>query len=118
MKLLNWLKGRLSHRAKAIWLYRRGMAKAKLRDHVSAIADYTAVVEMADAPPDVRAMALFNRSVVHATRHDELRAIADLERLLEMEGAAANVRTEARRKLVRMQRSSDRHDEQSAGRDA
>ena len=108
MNLLGWLTGRWSARARAMLLYRRGMLKAKLRDHAAAVADYTAVVEMSDAPADVRAMALYNRSLVHAaSRHDPL-AIDDLETLIEMDGATAKVKTEARRKLVRMQRSDER----------
>ena len=39
-------------------------------------------------------------------------AALDLRRLLEMSGAAANVKLEARRKLVRMQRTLDRSEGQ------
>ncbi len=90
------------------------MIKAKLRDHASAIADYTSVIDMEDAPADIRAMALYNRSIVYTAIHSDSQAIYDLERLLEMEGATANVRNEARRKLVRIQRSSDRLDDHAA----
>jgi hypothetical protein len=106
MTLIGWLKGRLSHRDKALSLYKQGIAHAKLHDHEAAILDYTAVIDMADAPPDVRAMAIYNRSVVHTANHHDPLAISDLEMLLAMTGAAANVRTEARRKLVRMQRTT------------
>jgi hypothetical protein len=41
MTLFSWLRGGLSHRDKAMSLYRRGMVKANLHDHKSAIADYT-----------------------------------------------------------------------------
>lgn len=114
VKLFNWLTGRYSQRAKAMWLYRRGMIKAKLRDHAKAVADYTAVIEMDEAPADIRAMALYNRSLVYSGSHNESGAIDDLEKLLQLVGAAENVKTEARRKLLRMQRSSDRLDERPA----
>lgn len=108
MQLFDYLRSRWSPRSRAMWLYRRGMIKAKLHDQKSAIADYTAVIEMDDAPADVRAMALFNRSVVFSTNHDDTAATRDLEQLLQMAGASGNVRTEAQRKLVRMRRASER----------
>jgi hypothetical protein len=111
MKFLNWLKGKLSHRNKAMWLYRRGMLKAKLRDHRAAIADYTTVIDMADATDSLRAMALYNRSLVHAAVNQMPQAMDDLRSLLELPGATGNVKTEARRKLLRMGRTSDRADE-------
>ncbi len=111
MKLFGWLKGPLSRRDKAMSFYKRAMAHAKLHDHKAALADYTAVIDMADAPADVRAMALYNRSVVHTASHDDPQAVGDLEKLLEMEGAAENVKTEAKRKLVRVRRTSDRAEE-------
>jgi hypothetical protein len=89
-------------------LYKRGMAGANSHDHTAALADYSAVIDMADAPADIRAMALYNRSVVHTANHNEDQAIRDLEQLLEMPAAAAKVKTEARRKLLRMQRSTER----------
>jgi hypothetical protein len=114
MKLLSWLTDQFSHRHKAMWLYQRGMIRARLRDHTSAVADYTAVIDMEDVPADIRAMALYNSAAVYTASHNDSQAICDLERLLEMGGAAANVRTEARRKLVRIQRSSDRLEERQA----
>jgi hypothetical protein len=90
------------------------MANAKRHAHDAALADYTAVIEMPGTPADIRAMALYNRSVVYTASHHDSQAVDDLEQLLEMDGAAANVRTEARRKLVRIQRSSDRLEERPA----
>jgi tetratricopeptide (TPR) repeat protein len=108
MKLIYWLLGFWSHRARATWLYKRGLAHANAHDRQAALADYTAVIEMQGAPLDVQAMALYNRSVIHSSNHDEARAIRDLEKLLEMPQAAGQVRLEARRKLFRMQRTTDR----------
>ncbi len=45
----------------AMSLYKRGMAKAKKHDHEGAIANYSAAIDMSDAPPDVKAMALYVR---------------------------------------------------------
>jgi hypothetical protein len=114
MRLLSWLTNRFSQRHKAMALYQRGMIRAKLRDHQSALADFTAVVDMEDVPADIRAMALYNRAVVYTASHHDLQAIRDLELLLEMRGAAANVRTAAKRQLVRIQRSSDRLEQRQA----
>ena len=86
------------------------MAFAKQHDHAAALADYTAVIESPHTPADVRAMALYNRSVIHSAMHDEGRAILDLQQVLETSGAAGNVRLEAKRKLVRMDRASNRSD--------
>jgi hypothetical protein len=103
-----WLRGKWSKKFQAGSVYRRGMLKAKLRDHQAAMADYTTVIEMVEAPADLRAMALYNRSVVHLAQHHESAAISDLEELLKMPQAGANVKVEARRKLVRMQRVEER----------
>lgn len=92
-------------------LYQRGMLRAKLHNHDAALADYTAVIEMADAPANLQAMALYNRSLVYTAKDDNSRAIQDLELLLAMPAAAPNVKTEARRKLLRMDRSADRLEE-------
>lgn len=110
MTFLDWFKGYFSQRNRAMTIYRRGIARANEHDNQGALADYSAVIEMDAAPADIRAMALYNRSVVHGANHDEAQAIRDLEMLLEMPAAKATVKTEARRKLLRMQRTSERPD--------
>jgi hypothetical protein len=110
MTFFDWFKGNFSQRKRAMAIYRRGLARANEHDVKGALADYSAVIEMDDAPADIRAMALYNRSVVHGANHDDVQAIGDLEMLLEMPAASAAVKTEARRKLLRMQRSSERAD--------
>lgn len=109
IRLFNWLTGR-SARRRAQWLYRRGMVRAKLHRSQSAIDDYTAVIEMDDAPASTRSMALYNRALVQYAIGDETGAIDDLNAVLQMGAAGANIKTEARRKLVRMQRASERAD--------
>jgi tetratricopeptide (TPR) repeat protein len=111
MKILNLVFGRWSHRQQALALYQRAMAFANKHDHDAALADYTAVIEMASAPADIRAMSLYNRSVVYSATHNDEQAIRDLQKVLETSGAAANVRLEAKRKLVRMDRAANRSDQ-------
>ncbi|WP_146447743.1 hypothetical protein [Bythopirellula polymerisocia] len=65
---------------------------------------------MADAPASIRTMALYNRALVYCATSCGVQAVEDLQKVLEMPGASEQVRTEARRKLVRMQRSSNRAD--------
>jgi len=57
-RLFQRLTGRWPQRSKALWLHGRGMTKARVQDHPSAIADDTAVVKMGSAPPDVRSITL------------------------------------------------------------
>ncbi|MEQ8847867.1 tetratricopeptide repeat protein [Botrimarina sp.] len=110
MAILAWLKSRFSSSGHAEWLYRRGMLRAKLGRVDEAVADYTAVVETAAAPPRVRAMALYNRAIVLYSTGHAAEAGADLKKILSMNGAPAHVRTEARRKLTRVERAAERND--------
>jgi hypothetical protein len=88
--------------------YRQGLDYASKKDHIAALEQYTAAIELVDAPADIRAMALYNRAVIHSAMHDDAKAIRDLEELLSSPGAAASVRLEAKRKLVRMERAATR----------
>jgi hypothetical protein len=108
MKLFDLLCGRWTRRQRAMALYQRAVAFANKHDHAAALANYTIVIQMTDAPSDIRAMALYNRSVVYSTKHDEVKAIHDLQQVLEMVGAASNVRQEAKRKLFRIEHASHR----------
>ena len=108
MKMFGWFKNRLSARYRAISLYRQGMKRAQGHDHRQAVVDYSLVIQMAEAPTDIIAMALYNRALVYDAMADEQHAIADLQAILTMSGTDENVRTEARRKLLRMQRSQQR----------
>ena len=110
MMQFNLLKTPIFSKFRAEWFYRRGMMQAKLHKNQLAIADYTAVIEMAEAPANIRAMALYNRALVYYCTSSESKAVDDLNKVLEMTGAAEHVRMEARRKLVRMKRTSNRTD--------
>jgi hypothetical protein len=102
MKFWKRFTEHFSSRGKALWLYRRGMARAKLRQHRGAIEDYTATLNMTATPKDVRAMVLYNRALVHVAIGGQPQAIEDLERLLAMEDAPAKVKAMAKQKLARM----------------
>jgi hypothetical protein len=112
MQILERLKEWYSGRGKALSRYRRGMERAKRQDHAGAIDDYTATINMPQVPPDVKAMALFNRALILASDGDNPQAKTDLNRVLAMAETPADVRTEARRKLVRMERQTSRADEE------
>ena len=103
MTIGNCLKSLFSSRAKALSLYRRGMARAKKHDHHGAIDDYTARVDMPYAPSDVKAMALYNRALVHVAAGDDRKGVDDLGAVLAMDQAPANIKAVARQKLAKME---------------
>jgi hypothetical protein len=94
-----------------MWLYRRGMMRAKFHKHDLAIVDYSAVIDMPGVPADIRAMAFYNRALVHHATACESAAIDDLTQVIEIDDIADNLKTEARRKLIRMQRAPNRPNE-------
>jgi hypothetical protein len=107
MKFFMALISRFTGRGRALWRYRRGMTKARRHDHQGAINDYSAAIEMPDAPPDVKAMAYYNRALARLAE-DDPQAADDLNQVLTMKETQPSVRTEARRKLLRIQRCVDR----------
>jgi hypothetical protein len=104
MYIFDWFAGRFSIRAKAIALYKRGMARAKKRDHQGAILDYTSTIGLAEAPADVRAMALYNRALEHVAAGDDEKGFEDLVAVLAMDEMLVNPKTMARQELARMDR--------------
>jgi hypothetical protein len=104
MGLLSKVFGSFSARGRATALYKRGVDKAEGRDLEGAIEDYTAVIDLKGAPPDVIAMALFNRALAYSHEHDDTKATADLDRVLAMPGATQKVISAAHEKLHRMKR--------------
>jgi hypothetical protein len=104
MELWKRLTGSFSHRGRALSLYQRGMQWANKHNHSRALDDYSAVIDMSDAPSDLRAMAMYNRALVHAACGDAERAADDLRNVLDGSAAPENVRLAARQKLVRMSR--------------
>ena len=104
MSLVEWLKSLLSKRDKALFLYKRGMAKATNGDHEGAIQDYTAAVEIKGIQPKVEAMARYNRALAHLTNSDHTKAVEDLLLVLDMEDRLPNIKKMAKQKLMRIDR--------------
>lgn len=105
MNLLNLLLSSFSARHKALRNYKRGMSLARKRDHVGALAAYTAAIDSKSISDDVQAMALYNRALVFVASGDDLNGIDDLDAVLAMDGAmaTANVRTMAKQKLAKIE---------------
>ena len=105
MFIVDWLKSGFSPRRKALCNYRRGMARARRRDHEGALDAYAAAIELADVPTDVKAMALYNRALVYVAAGDDAKGIDDLDAILAMDGAMeiVNIRTKARQKLAKIE---------------
>ena len=108
MNAFRWLIRRHDVREASLSLYTRGMVKAKAHDQRGAINDYTAAIDMCDAPNDVRAMALFNRALVHVATGDARKGVDDLKAVLTMDEAPNRVKKKARQKLARMEFQSSR----------
>lgn len=102
MNILHWLISCFSDRAKAVSLYKRGMAKAKKHDHQGALKDYTTTIGMPGTPADLLAMVLYNRALVYVAVGDEHKGTADLDAVLAMNAVLVNVKAMARQKLARM----------------
>ena len=87
MGLLSWFQSLFSTRAKALSMYRSGVAKANKKDYQGAIADYSEAIGSADIPTDVK-------------------AAADLAAMLKIPGLPENIVTQARRRRERLRRRS------------
>lgn len=103
MNPFKWWKDRRSVRGTALSLYKRGMTRANRHDPLGAANDYTAVVQMRDAPTDVVAMALYNRALLFAAANDAAKAAEDLNAVLATPAPLPKIKSAARQKLERMQ---------------
>jgi tetratricopeptide (TPR) repeat protein len=110
MNLLAWIKSWLTHRGKALALYRAGMAKANKHDYKGAIADYSAAIETPDTPIDVKAMAIYNRALAYTAIHEDQKAADDLAAMLEMPGLSENIKIQARQRRERIRRRTEKSD--------
>lgn len=108
MALIEWLRGKLSQSYRANWILGRAILNARAGRTDAALESYSEVIKMEGASPNTRAMALFNRGLLRNARGENAAAIVDLEQILEMPGVREQVVTEARRKLMRMTRTTDR----------
>lgn len=103
MNIADWLKSRLSSRGKALSRYRRGMARAEEHDHQGAIDDFTATIDMPDAPSHVKAMALRDRALLHVAAGNDRNGDDGLDAVLAMDKALVSLKTIARQRLTRME---------------
>lgn len=110
MSFTSWLQSLLSRRAKAVSLYRSGMAKANQRDYSGAVADYCAAMQIARIPADVKAMVLYNRALAYSAIHDDARAAEDLGVVLEMRGVPADIKSHAQQRRDRIKRRNEVRD--------
>ena len=104
MGIGRWLASLVSRRGNALAMYRSGMAKARRRDYLGAIADYSTAIEAPHAPLDVKGMATYNRALAYAAIHDDRKAADDLAAVLEMPGLPENITTQARQRRERIRR--------------
>jgi hypothetical protein len=111
LKLFQWFREKFSVRGKALNLYRSGLLKAKKKDPAGAIAAYTEVIKLLDAPKDIIAMALFNRGLVYVANEEPVKGKSDLNKVLEMNDAPTRVKDMAKQKLIRMKNLDRKHDE-------
>jgi len=100
MNVFGWIASCFSKGGTALWRYKRGLAKAKRRDHQGAIADYTSTIGMRGMSPDVLAMVLYHRALEFLAIGDDQKGEADLRAVLAMRESLVNVKTMARQKLA------------------
>ena len=100
-----WLKNKIWTRG-AMSFYKRGMRKARKQDHMGAIDDYTAAINMPKAAPAVKAMAQYNRALAHLAAKDIPKAVKDLSLILAMKATLTNIKSMARQKLIRLEGST------------
>ncbi len=77
-------------------LVNRGWTKGRLGDTPGAMADYTAVIKMPDAPAEQEALALYNRGVVKGRSGNALGAIADYTTIIVIPDMPAEQKAMAR----------------------
>lgn len=80
------------------------MARARRKDFLGAIADYTAAVESPHVPMDVKGMATYNRALAYAAVHEVEKAADDLAAVLAMPGLPEDVVVQARQCCERLRR--------------
>ena len=106
-----WLMGLFSQRRRSLALYRSGMEKAKRKDYLGAISDYTKAIDEPGTPADVKGMATYNRALAYAAIHEDKQAADDLAAMLDMPGLPENVRTEARQRRERIRKRLERSEQ-------
>lgn len=111
MGLKRWFSSLASRRGKALSLYRAGMAKARNKDYLGAIADYSAAIESPHIPNDVKGMATYNRALAYAAVNENQKAADDLAAMLQMPNLPENILREARQRRERLRRRLAKEDD-------
>ncbi|PQO46820.1 hypothetical protein [Blastopirellula marina] len=110
MNAIAWITNCFSKTDRATALYKRGMAKAKKRDHQGAIADYSAALDAPDGPTSLKGMILYNRGIVYVAAGMAKNGADDLNAVLAISDVQADVKVAAQRKLAKIEsRTSRRH---------
>ena len=104
MNLIRLIKSWLTHRGKALSLYRTGITKANKGDYLGAIDSYSAAIRVPDIPIDVKAMAIYNRSLAYSAIDEAEKAAEDLASMLEMPGLPENIKSKAHQRRERIKR--------------
>jgi hypothetical protein len=89
------------------------MKKAEKHNYRAAIADYTAAIDAANTPSDVKAMAIYNRALAYSALHETTKAADDLEAVLKMPKLPKRIKTAALRRQERIRqrdKRENRHD--------
>ncbi len=104
MSFIDWVKSLLSHRGRAVSLYRSGMAKANKHNYGGAIADYSAAIREPNVSADVKAMILYNRALAYTAVHEDAKSAEDLAAVLAMPRLSAEIRAQAQQRRERLRR--------------
>ncbi|RMF40936.1 MAG: hypothetical protein D6753_10645 [Planctomycetota bacterium] len=108
MPLFRRILGLFTARGKSLARYRAGMEKAKAKDYQGAIADYTAVIDAANTPADVQAMATYNRALAYSALHEEALAEEDLSTILNRPDLPEDIKVAAQQRRERLLRRKRR----------
>ena len=110
MSFTSWLKSFFTSRAKALSLYRSGMAKASQRDYAGAVADYSAAIEAPQIPADVKAMALYNRALAYSAMENDAKATEDLAAVAAMPDLPEKIKMAIQQRRERIRRRGEKTD--------
>ncbi|SIO33113.1 Tetratricopeptide (TPR) repeat [Singulisphaera sp. GP187] len=82
-------------RRKAEALFNRGVTYGLRGEREKELADYSAVIQITDAPLDLMANAFFNRGVTHGEQGEPQMAIDDYSSIIQMTDAPAEQKAKA-----------------------
>lgn len=108
MTIANWFKRKLTDESNSLTLYRRGMKKAKTKDHQGAIRDFADAFELPDTSAEVTAITKFNRALVLIANGDFDKGADELRTVINSDGVPSSVKKMAQRKLAK-RTSRSRH---------